>query len=149
MGHGPWATVHGPRASSNHYSLVNPTTSTISCNFYRLQINFPTQRHPENSTRMSWGCGLLIISLCLNSLGMQLLYISTSSWVLRTPISDQNMLFQSFCAKKLKKGRKSKKFAAKFGKKVCTRLLVGGFIPRTTLNEHSFANSKPPFFAKF
>ena len=47
-----------------------------------------------------------------------MLYILTSIWVVLTPNAGPSMLFNIFCAKKLKKGRKSKKFAGKFIKKV-------------------------------
>ena len=54
--------------------------------------------------------------------------------MLRTPKPSQNRHFQHFCAKKLKKCKKRKKFAAKFNKKtffkVCTITLVEGFISR-------------------
>ena len=56
------------------------------------------------------------------------LYILTCIWVQHTPNAGQNMLFQSFLWKKLKKERKSKKFDSKFIKKlifkVSTKVLV-------------------------
>ena len=64
-----------------------------------------------------------------------LLYILTSVWVLRTPNAGWNLHFQHFCAKKLKKYKKSNKFNAKFRKKfffICTKTLVECFIPRSS-----------------
>ena len=46
-----------------------------------------------------------------------MLYILTSIWWLHTPNTGQNLLFQCFQAKILKKEKKSKKFGAKFSRK--------------------------------
>ena len=56
--------------------------------------------------RMSVICNYFIV----NTVMIELLYILTSDWVLRTPNAGQNMLLNIFNAEKLK-------FAAKFGKK--------------------------------
>ena len=60
----------------------------------------------------------------------QVLYIS-----MRTPNAVQNMLFQSCCAKKLKKEEKARNSIQNLAKNtflVCTKTLVRGFIPRKT-----------------
>ena len=52
---------------------------------------------------------------CFN---LMVVVYSTSVWVLCTPIPGQNILFHCFVCKKSWKGRKSKKFDAKFSKKM-------------------------------
>ena len=63
-----------------------------------------------------------------------MLYILTSIWVLRTPNTGQNMQFYHFLGIKATIYFLSKKFAAKLSKngvlKICTKILVQGFIPR-------------------
>ena len=65
-----------------------------------------------------------------------ILNISTRVWVLHTPNAGQNMLFQCFLWKKLKKEETARNLTQNWAKKlffsVCTRLLVAVFIPRTT-----------------
>ena len=50
-------------------------------------------------------------------------YILTSVLVLRIPNADQNIIF-CFHTKKLKKEEKSKKFAAKFSKKMVIQFII-------------------------
>ena len=57
-------------------------------------------------------------NFCLELLNEYVLYIFTRVWVLCTPNTGQNMLFQLFCAKKLKKGAKSKEFVENFTLKI-------------------------------
>ena len=48
----------------------------------------------------------------------EVVYILTSVWVQHTPDARRNMIFFVFCAEKMKKGRKSKKFDSKFSNKI-------------------------------
>ena len=71
----------------------------------------------------------------------RLLYILTSIWVLHTPVAGQNSHFSIFCAKKLKKHKKSK-FRVKFSKKTfyfgSTQTLVDSFSPGKSTFSYSF-----------
>ena len=66
--------------------------------------------------------------LCVTLNLKSLLFISTNFWQLHNPKAVQNQLV--FCAKKLKKGRKSKKIEEKTYLLVFTHMLVEDFIHR-------------------